>query len=74
MRHGKKHLVIIFFRSDIRAGRNWQSEDQGFEDNLLDKGHLKIKVQLGNTHLTASVDVRGSMYHPWCRKLAQLLL
>lgn len=59
MRNGKKHVLIICCRSDIRAGRNWQSKDQEFEDNLFDRGHLKIKatVQLANTHLTVHVVV-----------------
>jgi hypothetical protein len=37
-------LYIIFFRSDIRAGRNWQNKDHVFEDNLSDRWCTKTKA------------------------------
>lgn len=34
-----------YFRSDIKAGKNWQSKDHELEDNLLERGCMKTKAR-----------------------------
>lgn len=38
--------IFICVRSDIRAGRNWQSRDHVFEDNLFDRQWTKTKARI----------------------------
>lgn len=40
--------IFIYVRSDIRAGRSWQSRDHVFEGNLFDK-KIKGRMHTPNT-------------------------